>query len=326
MPIDTNFRFSHDHNQPLGAEALKSLTEDGTDFLQLLRGLVGSEPADQPRRVWQGTGFNMIWRPNFGGQSGNTAHFLQLNMTGETLSFTDISGDTGIANRSLFEKDIFLGGAAYLQEIVDTFDNSGQHFEPGVFNLVPATTDPNEPVTVVRMGSIPHGTTINMQGIAFEVVEPRIDPVSITPFVIGDPTSLVPFPEEDLSNALDSRTDLARVPGLDQAHLDDPNQFLRDALDGQTIDRTVVIQLTTRAADPIPPEVGGGVANIAFLEGTENGPNADVPLAQSTFWIETGTDRDGSPLLQLQYTQMVLLDFNGLSWPHVTVATLRPQG
>jgi hypothetical protein len=28
-------------------------------------------------------------------------------------------------------------------------------------------------------------------------------------------------------------------------------------------------------------------------------------------------------LLQLQYTQRVLLNFNGLSWPHVSVATLQ---
>jgi hypothetical protein len=26
---------------------------------------------------------------------------------------------------------------------------------------------------------------------------------------------------------------------------------------------------------------------------------------------------------QLQYAQTVLLNFNGLSWPHITVATLR---
>ena len=30
----------------------------------------------------------------------------------------------------------------------------------------------------------------------------------------------------------------------------------------------------------------------------------------------------GDDLLQLQYTQTVLLNFKGLSWPHVTVATL----
>jgi hypothetical protein len=36
------------------------------------------------------------------------------------------------------------------------------------------------------------------------------------------------------------------------------------------------------------------------------------------------TPTDGKPaFLQLQYTQTVLLNFNGLSWPHVSVATLR---
>jgi hypothetical protein len=28
--------------------------------------------------------------------------------------------------------------------------------------------------------------------------------------------------------------------------------------------------------------------------------------------------------VQIQYTQTVLLNFNGLSWPHVSVATLVP--
>jgi nucleoid-associated protein YgaU len=32
--------------------------------------------------------------------------------------------------------------------------------------------------------------------------------------------------------------------------------------------------------------------------------------------------RSGNELDQLQYTQRVLLNFNGLSWPHVTVATM----
>jgi hypothetical protein len=41
----------------------------------------------------------------------------------------------------------------------------------------------------------------------------------------------------------------------------------------------------------------------------------------ATFWIQTLADSS----LQLQYTQRVLLNFNGLSWPHVTVATLKKQ-
>lgn len=32
---------------------------------------------------------------------------------------------------------------------------------------------------------------------------------------------------------------------------------------------------------------------------------------------------DGQQFLQLQYTQTVLLNFADLSWPHVSIATLR---
>ncbi len=303
------------------------------DFLGLLRGLAGHVPAASPQRSWKGTGFNMIWRPNFGNTSGSSRHFLQLNMTSETLSFTDISGDTGIANRGLLQDDIFLGGVAYLQTINDSFDNSGQHFEPGVFNNVPATINPAEPVTVTRMGSIPHGTTINMQGVAFSVPQPIISPTTITPFRIGTPddgvTGLISFPEEILTNVLDSRTDLSRVASLDQAHLDNPNLFLVDALQGQTITNTIVIQLSSDSSPAgSVPDVGGGVSNIAFLAGKgappQGGPNAVAPKVTATFWIEEGLDGLGQPLLQLQYTQRVILDFGGLSWPHVTVATLVP--
>jgi hypothetical protein len=46
----------------------------------------------------------------------------------------------------------------------------------------------------------------------------------------------------------------------------------------------------------------------------------------SVFWIEEVKLADGSTQLQLQYTQRVLLNFNGLSWPHVSVGTLVKKG
>jgi hypothetical protein len=69
---------------------------------------------------------------------------------------------------------------------------------------------------------------------------------------------------------------------------------------------------------------GEDVSNIPFL-----GPNARVSSAAATFWIERvkSDDSAGPPeFFQLQYTQLVLLDFNGLSWPHVSVATLTATG
>src|SRR5580693_7293230 len=101
MPIETEFTFAQAHAP--GAVAF----EAPTDFLGLLRGLVGDQPAKQPKRTWRGTGFNMIWRPNFDNEFGTKDFFLELNFTDETLSFTEISGATGVANRGLLQKGIF---------------------------------------------------------------------------------------------------------------------------------------------------------------------------------------------------------------------------
>ena len=69
------------------------------------------------------------------------------------------------------------------------------------------------------------------------------------------------------------------------------------------------------------PLSGGGTANTAFLRGAAHGPNADTARVTATFWLET-IHPDPAPR-QLQYSQIVVLKFNGLTWPHVTVATLR---
>ena len=38
--------------------------------------------------------------------------------------------------------------------------------------------------------------------------------------------------------------------------------------------------------------------------------------------VERVQSADGTEVLQLQYSQTALLDFGGMSWPHVTVGTL----
>ena len=288
MPIDTEFRFNQAHPSGVQVEAV-------ADFLGLLRGLVGHEPAAQPQRTWRGAGFNMIWRPNFDSEFGTKDFFLELNFTDETLSFTDIGGATGVANRGLLQPGIFLGAAAYLQTINDSFDNSGQHFEPGVWANVPQTTNPSEPPTITRMGSIPHGTTVNLQGQAFTVPAPQFAAASITPFTIGSPddgqTGLVHFPEETLATPSTSRTDLSRVAALTQAQLTNPNLFLSQAIANQTILSTTVLSVRSDNKLPPPaPDVGGGVDNIAFLVGKgtppAGGPNADAVPVTAIFWIE----------------------------------------
>jgi len=325
MGIETTFKFAHKHAGVVGLKAAAA----PVDLLGPLRALVGKHG----KRTWKGEGFNMIWRPNHGGASGPKDFFLELNQTSETLEFTDITG-TGVGNRGFNQDDIFLGAVAYLQQISDR--TGPQHFEPGVWANAPATTDPTEPTTVIRMGSIPHGTSVNLQGVGFQASTPQISATTITPFAIGSKddgaTNLVHFPEEqNVQTAMPSRTPPADVPGLDDAHLANPNQFLKDTLATQTMLATTVLIITSEVksnlappnATPPAPDAGGGTDSIAFLVGGPHGPNAGPARVTATFWIERVREKSGKEFDQLQYTQRVLLNFNGLSWPHISVATLR---
>ena len=93
------------------------------------------------------------------------------------------------------------------------------------------------------------------------------------------------------------------------------------------------------------PQFGGGIENIQFLDGEspvvsgqqELVENAQTAVVYATFWIEKVTHTaTGSSFMQLQYAQMVVLNFPifhllhqaspayvNLGWPHISVATLR---
>jgi hypothetical protein len=93
------------------------------------------------------------------------------------------------------------------------------------------------------------------------------------------------------------------------------------------------------------PPFGGGIGNVQFLIGETpmiNGQaqpqeNAQTAVVYATFWIEKVTHKtNGHSFMQLQYAQLVSLDFPifhllnqpkpvyvNLGWPHVSVATLR---
>ncbi len=284
--------------------------EDGSG--RISEGASVSDPSRRPLAllpgVWTGFGFNQIWRPH-----PRLGHFLQLNLTSERLAFSSIGGP--VPNRGLEQRDINLNGVRYLQQI---HDNSGfpppqgggaLHLEPGFFLKVPATTVPARPMTITRLASIPHGTTVLAEGTATTAPGPPvIGATSITPFAIGDPRALAPFPESDLSRTSRQRTDPLPA-GIQQRLVDDPNKFLTRILSRQTILSTTTLALRTRK--------GAGVENIAFL-----GPNARATDVRSTFWIETVANPDGSTFRQLQYSQRLMLDFAGLSWPHVSVGSL----
>ena len=173
MELAANFAFQPLDNDPGTAAA--TVPDSG---LGPLAGLAGN---------WSGQGFNAIWRPH----RGPSDHFLELNVTNDQIDLTVINGQ--IPNRALLQARIGLHGLTYLQQISDANVEvngapAGLHIEPGVWINIPPTTDPQEPTTIARLASIPHGTTILVQGTAATAAGgPSIPGVSLTPFSIGQP-------------------------------------------------------------------------------------------------------------------------------------------
>ena len=279
------------------------------DHLGPLNGLAGK---------WSGEGLNVIWRPHYGNRQN---HFLELNLTRELLEFTPIEGP--IPNRGLLQPDINMYGLTYLQQISDanqkdttTKNPAGLHIEPGLWAVVPQTSGPAEGRTVARLASIPHGTAIVAQGKAdLSTSAPDIPDITIKPFTSGDPSARHDFNEQNLAMSSDFRTTVDGLKGITQEMVNNPNSLLQSVIERQYFDATITLQVATDAT-PVP---GGGTANTAFL-----GPNADAVSVTATFWLET-IQGESAPS-QLQYSQTVLLNFSGLNWSHVTVATLRRAG
>jgi hypothetical protein len=331
-----------------------------------------------------GNGFNTIFRPDSAASPTTLPNpvppapphdnILELNLTSETLSFSKSLGS--VPNRGTgAQKDAFLNGVPYVQSISDITihgEKVGIHFEPGIWIHVPATTIPPLGETVTRMASIPHGTTIDAQGLVDPAKPgpPTIAAVDITPIInaTGNPFK---FPSQ---TATDPNT--LRIPQdlgpfitrgtITQAMLDDPNSLLRAHISGQNIISTTTIFISTAPPPPVGL-FGGGTDNIAFLLGqaAAAAPNAQTTRMTAVFWIETVQEVILVPPLnkgeqfaakakpsipgqrvprfsgivpfdldvprkltvhfkQIQYTQTVLLNFNGLTWPHVSVNTLVP--
>lgn len=264
---------------------------------------------DLPGR-WNGAGFNLIARPHFG---PGPDRFIELNLTRETLEFTTIGSP--IPNRGSDQADINLRGVTYLQQISDAKTNGALHIEPGIWLHIPPTTAPKEPESVSRLATIPHGDAVcAVGGITHASGKPKIEPVNTVPFGEGEkapaPGTPNEFPEYDLSKATKFRTDESLLGGISQDMINDPTVALRHALHGQNIIETTTLSVTSHK------DKGGGVENIPFV--TEN---ANASFISAIFWIERVNGPNGT-FLQLQYVQTVLLDFKGLHWPHVSVATL----
>jgi hypothetical protein len=281
--------------------------------------------AELPGSTWVGKGFNLISLPD---KEENKPFRLKLNATVENLTFTPIGGP--IPNRGSGQKDIEFLGLHYLQLINDARDNGALHLEPGIWLNVGPTDDPKAGPSVVRMATIPHGDSLLAQGPLINDGKPfpggpKIEVVDSTPFTLDPATGarkndnnaqyLAPFHDANL-----------RPPGITEAMVANPNLVLTDAIKGQKIVETIVLSISatpvggingTPISPPNKPSQVGGIVNIPFVV-----KNANANAFSAIFWIETVEHPNGYRYLQLQYTQTVILDFIGLKWPHISVATL----
>ncbi len=312
-----------------------SLAEQTNVVSSPLGDLIGFvNPVDPTQgMVFAGTGFNTIFRP----QSPKTAtklpfpvpasdNILELNLTAETLSFAAPLGN--VPNRGFGDQgDIFLNAVPYVQSVNDitTMPATGIHFEPGMWLAVPPTAVPAETQTIyTRMASIPHGVTVNAQGISFGKKTGKPDfnapalKVNINPFPIGK--AQLPsapgtrfFPNQTAVTPHTARIPQDLTPFLaagtiTQEMIDNPNVVLQKEIASQDMESFVTLIVTTDSAGkqptpppnpttppgppvPTPPGFAGGAAEIAFLTGDNNNPpqkaNAHAFKMTAIFWIET---------------------------------------
>jgi hypothetical protein len=287
-------------------------------------------PLAQFQGAYAGNGFNLIFRPRASNDKtpfdnppvGPTDNILQLNLTTEQLTFGETIGE--IPNRGLNinnQSDVTLGGFPYLQTIQDVTNKAtgkgdritpnGIHFEPGMWLNVPATDNPKNGASVVRMASIPHGTTINAQSLVppqqatalgGNAGAPKFDVIDVTPFPIGTNQGLNPNP---FANSMDaSSTNSPRIPQtltkfvqagtITTDIIKNPNLVLQNAIKGQDIRENISFEVAT--GSPTETINGGGTANISFLAGTQDpsttslpptAPNAQAAFMKARFWVET---------------------------------------
>ncbi|KAK3990703.1 hypothetical protein QBC44DRAFT_380343 [Cladorrhinum sp. PSN332] len=152
---------------------------------------------------------------------------------------------------------------------------------------------------------------------------------------------------------------------ITQEMLNDPASVLRDVNSNRHILKTATLVMSSINNSPssLGIKSGGGVAGISFLAGDSDvplNPNALPVQVDFTLWIEVvkyhvpipacpkgkkvEVEHEGilfvfSPpkeieepgatvtvlVEELQYSQVVFLQFGGLVWPHPTVATLKPE-
>ena len=282
-----------------------------------------------------GRGWNLIALPF---AQGRFNYRVLMNQYNETLKFTTISNkvpNRGIDEAAGQQTDQLIVTLDYEQTIrqiaAEDFppsDVAGDpdediHHEPGLFlHMANQTTShvtgrQEKPLSIGRLGTIPHGNSLLALGHHEPIDGPPDIPEGVDALPLGTPGRLGTNPYLDPYNHFELNpfrglfrpTDTARL--LREAN--DPA-----ALDGFTIDRTTVLNFDTELED-------AGIVNIPFIV-----KQANAASMKSTFWIQE-LSKGEEQKFRLQYLQVVMLDFffprrdgmpGAVRWPHISINTM----
>lgn len=325
----------------LNEATMKKIIARGRRISKAKAGDEGLGPLAQLPGTWRnvpnlpGRGWNMIALPY---ADGPDHYRLLVNQYNETLKFSTV--DDGVPNRGLITSgceygpnvkvrrgnggDQFIGALDYEQSVVQiAADDSPQsglagpkclpiHHEPGLW--LHMQNHETNCLDIARSASVPHGDSVLALGTSSIVKGgPDIADVSGLPEGVDPDFNANPYlapykhfnehPFEGIFNPVH------------------PNHLLKEANQGVNIVKTTVLDVdTTRET--------GGIHNIPFVT-----KQANASQMKSTFWIQelAEKDKNGDPILRLQYSQVIFLGFfprrDGapglIRWPHVSINTLQ---
>jgi hypothetical protein len=271
---------------------------------------------------WVGHGFTMIAVPSF----TDTAHDFDLKLfhTHETLVFTGVREHIRNAGD---DHEEFLKSIMYLQQVTDLTTNEELHVESGMWVYQPKNEN-GQPDVLWRAGNIPHGNSF-IAG-SNDVKDAKCGPefeedMSSLPFPQGHTDDRPRSSGTKYTSGFDvPKLPLTMIPKYTGGNVVvSPNEYLMKDIEDQNIRQTWTVTISSIEEGPGK----GGVLNIPMLQ-----KEANVAQVEATFFIEKVKDDNGNHFYQLQYTQEVYIDFpvfknktNIITWPHVSVATLRKQ-
>ena len=184
--------------------------------------------------VWHGTGYSMIFRPDF---QHNQPFAYQQNITDEILSFIPLVAS--FEDRGATQRDIPLTGLFYEQTITDSAKvvPTVLHAETGHWLIIPPTQSPANQATIARQGNILHGTSSIATGNAPDMM-PKSEPLQI----ISLPTR--PDGPGIDNNHLLPFTSAPLLPNMPLGSKEDPSIILTHHVATQRIVNTVTFDVT----------------------------------------------------------------------------------